>query len=212
MVESALREPVKDVEKNGVIFTPHDIKGLLCKVISSLVISEDMKGNRYNGAGDNPYDPDPAVFMDDILKNWAKTGEPPIILDVDNEEQVWNFAFDKIKAYESDKAPVGLSAHPTVPNAGKVKYYRWECTSTGHPERNQVYRGWIQRSADGKALDRQWFPKENPADKNCNPDFAWRCKPRGDLMNPGTWKTLDDQQDNPFISAADVWGLYQASL
>lgn len=211
MVASTLREPMKDVEKNGVIFTPHDIKGLLCKVISSLVISEDMKGNRYNDARDNPYDPDPFVFLDDILKNWAKPGEPAIILDVDNTEQVWNFAFDKIKAYESEKVPAGLSA-PMVPNGGKIKYYRFECTSTGNPERNQVYRGWIQYGNDGKALGRQWFAKEDPADKNCNPDFAWRCKPRGDLMNPGTWKTLDGEQDNPFISAQDVWGLYQASI
>jgi len=210
MVASTLKEPTKNVEKNGVIFTPHDIKGLLCKVIGSLVISEDMKGNRYDGPSDDPYDPNPHFFLDDILKNWAKTGEPAIIMDVDNTEQVWNFPFDKIKVYESDKAPEGVSAQPIVAG-GKIKYYRFECTSTGFPERNQTYRAWIQYGSDGKALGRQWLARED-GDKNVNPDFAWRCKARGNLMDGANWKTLDGQQDNPYVLAEDVWQLYKDSI
>lgn len=210
-VSALLREPVKDVVFNGVTFTPHHIKGLLVMVIQSLCTSDEMVGERYDGPNQDPYEPNPVVFLEEVLKPWCKPGGLPIILDVDNTEQVWNFPYDSVKVIESDKPPADVVALPPL-GGGKIKYYTAEMKGTGYEDREKKYRFWIQYDNAGKPLARNWMQMEDPSDTKINPDFCWKAKPNGDLNNPATWTTNVESQDNPEVRAEDVFKIYMASI
>lgn len=202
-----LREPVKDVVMNGVTFTAHDISGLLCKVVPSLCNDTDFKGNRYNGPSDNPNDPNPADFLESVLKAWCKPGESlPFILDIDRTDQVWNYPFDQARVYESDKAPMGFTP---VSSGGKTKYYRAELKGTGYKEQERNYQFWIQYDSTGKPAGQGWIAGLDP---KISPDFAWRSHPVGDLNNAAAWVTNPGAQNNPKVNAEDVYRLYKASI
>lgn len=205
-----LKEPVRDVTMNGVTFTAHDISGLLCKVMPSLSKGEDFRGNRYNGPTDDPNDPNPYVFLNDVCMEWGgKDGKPiPFILDIDRTGMVWNYPYDQGRIYESDKAPAGVNI-PGLPSGGKVKFYRAELKGTGFKEQERNYQFWIQYGADGKPMAQAWIAGEDP---KINPDFAWRPHPAGNLDDPRFWVTNPGAQNNPFVKAEDVYKLYKASI
>lgn len=206
-----LQEPIKDVEYNGVLFTAHDIGGLLCKVVPSLSKGEDFRGNRYNGPTDDPNDPNPVAFLNDVLKAWGgkKEGKPvPFILDIDRTEMVWNYPFDQGKVFESEKAPAGIDTR-MIPTDGKIKYYRSELKGTGFKQQERNYQFWIKYDGAGKPADSGWIAGE---DEKINPDFAWRPHPVGDLNDSRYWVTNESAQNNSEVRAEDVYKLYKASI
>lgn len=206
-VASVLRQPVKDVVMNGVTFTAHDISGLLCKVVPSLVVKEeDFTGMRYNGANDDPSEPNPVVFLK-MLKDFCKSGEGPFILDIDRTVQVWNYPFDQAKVYESDKAPTGFNP-AALPRGGKTKFYRTELKGTGYPQQERKYQFWIQYDASGQPTERGYVAGE---DEKINADFGWRAKAVGNLDNAAAWVT-NGAQSNPHVLAQNVYKLYRASI
>lgn len=211
-VVSLLQEPRNNVVYNGETFTPDDIKGLLCEVIASLCTEEALRGNRNDGnPGDNPYDPAPYTFLKEILEPWTKAGETrPIILDIDPGVAVWNYVYDTVKVTESEKAPEGVSVF--TPVGCKTKFYLCEMKGNGYPEQERSYQFWIQYDRDGKPMAQSWLPMKNSEDGRFNPDFGWRVHPRGDLKNPGTWKSDFEVQENRGIFAEEVFKLYSESI
>jgi hypothetical protein len=204
-----LRAPQHDVVMKGangneVRFTKNDIQGLLVKVAPSLVNGVDFKGERYNGTRDNPQDPKPELFLQ-VMKEWTKDGLP-FVLDIDNREQVWNFPYDKVKIYESDRAPQGFSG--SIEGEGTVTYYHIEMAGTGFDKKARIYECYIQKNSSGAVVSSAWIKTGNTHN---NPDFMWRPHPVGDITDKSVWK-LKSKPSNPQVDPQVVYDIYMKSL
>lgn len=210
-VACLLREPRRSVNLGGVTFTPRDIKGLLCKVSSSLSERTDFEGRRYRGPSGNPDDPTPSVFLEKILRAWGDTDNPiPFALDIDREEQVWNYPYDQGKIYQSKTAPEGFD-ESRLPSGGELTFYRAELNGTGFARQARNYQFWIQTDQHGTVLKGGWIKGDDP---HISPDFGWRPNPNGDgdFTREENWPEAPDGQNNPHVLPRDVYKLYMASI
>ncbi|MDA0713257.1 MAG: hypothetical protein O2897_04640 [bacterium] len=210
---AVLEQPIFEVARNGITFSPDKMSGLLVKVVPSLVSNVSFSGERYNGPSDNLEDPKPAVFMTEVLQKWGyKADNPkPMILDIDRATQVWNYPYDQGEVYESKTAPEGFDA-ATVPTTGTVKYYRVPLEGTGFAKQKREYNFWIQYSGDGRTeemLESDWI---HGADEKISPDFAWQPHANGDLTKPEAWVTNERMQSNPHVLAEEVYSMYMESI
>ncbi|GEM_PF-2148025 len=193
--------------QNGqsVEFSTNDIQGLLVKVAPTLSANVDFRGERYNASvRDDPSDPPPHVFME-VLKEWAQDGMP-FVLDIDRAEQVWNYPYDQAKIYESDKAPEGYNASG-MPTDGTIKYYHIDMAGTGFDEKVRRYECYVQKDSGGNVMNSEWIKTPN---SHKNPDFMWRPKPVGDLMQKSAWQTRS--ANNPEVDPQMVYEIYMKSL
>lgn len=195
---SLLKEPAKPVVYKGIEFTPWDIKGLLVLISDRLASRVDFRGHRYNGPTDDPNDPSPEVVVK-TLKQWTKD-DLPFILDIDREEAVWNYPYDKAKVVESYTPPEGFDTG-TLPKGGTTRYYTFDLSGTGFEEEARHYQGWMHIAEDGKVTS-NWIAG---ADEKISPDFMWRAHPVA-----GAWRGA--ASSNPEVLAANVWKLYTKSI
>lgn len=207
-VACMLEAPKHGVMLNGVTFTPNDIAGLLCRISDSLSDRTDFRGERYNGPRNDKNDPDPAEFLA-CMKQWAAEGIP-FVLDITRTEEVWNYPYDSVKITEYRGVPVidGVKADSReVPAGGTVNYYRFELSGTDFPNQARDYVGFIHTAPDGLVTAR-WVQWRGARDSEINCDFAWR--PHFKYENGGTWTGVAN--GNPYIDAANVQRIYEASL
>jgi hypothetical protein len=194
--------------QNGseVKFSKDEIKGLLVKVSGSLISKVDFKGERFNSPSrDNPNDPSPDVFIQ-VMQDWAKDGLP-FVLDIDRNEQVWNYPYDRVKISESDKAPDGFSASG-LPQSSSTKFYHIDMSGTGFEAKKRVYECYVQRDSSGKVTGSGWIKTPNTHN---NPDFMWRPHPVGDIMNKSVWQ-LRNRPSNPEVDPQVIYDIYMKSL
>jgi len=199
----APRHGVEMVAKDGstIKLTKNDIEGLIVKVVPCLVAKTDFKGERNNGRGASE-EPAPATFIN-IMKDWAKDGLP-FVMDIDPESQVWNFPYDQVKIYESNKAPEGSN----VDIPGKTKFYHIEMEGTGYKNKARVYECYVKYGNNDKVIHSGWIKTPN---SNNNPDFMWRPHPKGDLMDKSLW-VLNSRATNPEVDPQLVYDIYMKSL
>ena len=209
-VAALLKEPKYAVTYNGVTFSPQEIAGLLVKVSSSLSERVDFEGRRYNNFMDDKGDPSPHDFLEKVLKGWGSDAENPIpfVLDIDREEQVWNYPYDQGKVFELSQPPAGTNLNE-IPRGGSVTFYEAQLRGTTFEEQARQYQFWIQRNDNGDVLESGWI--KGP-DAKVNPDFAWRPHPVGDLSEKESWVTNPRKQSNPHVKAEDVYEIYARSL
>jgi hypothetical protein len=203
-----LEEPkhgVTMIDKSGnpIRFDINDIKGLLVKCIPDLVDKVDFRGNRFNDPErDNPHDSTPEMFIA-VIQEWAKDGLP-FVLDIDAGEQARNYPYDRVRIFESDKAPEGFAA----PSDGDVKYYRIEMSGTGYEDKQLVYMCYIKRS-NGSIVSSGWIKTQG---FDGHPDFMWRPRCKGDIMLKSTWqKKGDPRASNPEVDPQEVYEIYRLS-
>lgn len=202
-----LNQPSKNVTYNGVVFTPHDIQGLLVMVSNDIAgASEPFLGARNNGnAGDDPAEPYPHVLMPEMIKHF-KDGRV-IVLDIDNGPQVWNYAFDNADIREFDTPQDGMRKVSPM-NGGKIRYQTWNLSGTGYDAEIRHYKSWVEYDSEGTKLSSGWFG--DPRDTKRNPDFMWVPTPCGDLTRKSSWPS--ECAYNPQIDPRVVYDIYSQSL
>jgi hypothetical protein len=204
-----VKRPVvmKGIDGSDVKFSKNDIQGILTKVSSHLSSNVDFRGERYNGAGGNPFDPAPELFISTI-KEWSKDNLA-FVMDIDNKEQVWNFPYDSAKIIESSEAPVGFNPS-SISTSGNIKYYHINMEGSGYPDKKRVYDCYVVYGNDGKVLSSNWIKM---ASNHANPDFLWRPHPVGDLMSKNTWNYKDGTKiNNPEVDMGLVYDIYMQSI
>ncbi|MES2504617.1 MAG: hypothetical protein V4534_07050 [Myxococcota bacterium] len=204
---SLLKQPIRDVTYNGVVFTQNDIQGLLVMVSNDLADPEEkFIGFRNNGnAGDDPSEPYPHVLMPELIK-LAESREP-YVADVDPGEAVWNYAYDKTKITEFDRPQNGLARmHPS--HGGKIRYQTFDLSGTGYDAEIRHFNSWIEYGSDGKKLASGWY--KTSADGKNNFDFVWQPKAKGNLSRKSTWPTTCTY--NPQVNPQEVYEIYMRSI
>jgi hypothetical protein len=115
-VAAAIRhaEPQKSVVRNGVTFTPADIKSLLAEAY--------VYNDTVNLGGEEPGAVNPGL-LHLILANWLGNGEHPLGMDSSVGKEVWNFP---IYGYSSSIAKRGERQYEVRTNIGWVNMLQQE--------------------------------------------------------------------------------------
>jgi hypothetical protein len=180
-VSSLLEEPKHAVVKNGVTFTPEDIKGLLVLAARDLQVGTSDNdeafnvGLRFGDESKDPNEPYPHTLHEKVFRRWGAEKQQPFVMDIDPGRAVWNYAYDGGHVQQLERPPAGFDPK-LVPLGGAVKYYQADVTSSGYPEKDRHLAYWIHTDANGKQTS-GWIKNTAPGRPEGwtdNPDFAWR--------------------------------------
>ena len=166
-------EPQKTVYRNGVAFTPADIKGLLAEMyVYNSTITLDSEGK----------DLVDAASLHVVLANWLGRGSHPIGADISPGKEVWNYP---IYGYSSAAAKRGPRRVEVRTNVGYV--YMLDQEHHRAPKNNRYlsfhYMLYLDDAgriiggdfmADSDRIDMMWvprqlFPSGSEGNRNGNP-------------------------------------------
>jgi hypothetical protein len=186
-------EPRKNAVYNGVTFTPDDVKGLLVemwqgggKIVGGRCQSNNLERDSYG----RPIDPhcrdlNPGT-LHLALTNFVGKNRISVILDVSNEEEVWNFA---VSSFESAVRKVtkeealrilGLngSNYPFHATASQFANVSTTVRFASQPQITLQYI--LELNAEGRILGGEWSGNS----KKSHPDFIWRPDSSPNPENP----------------------------
>jgi Transglutaminase elicitor len=150
-------EPVNSVTRNGVTFSPSDIKGLLAEIY--------IYNHHEVLAGENQRPINAGVFHA-IVSNWVGRGDHPLGMEADPSEEKWNYpiyAFATSSAKHSDReievkmniayAKDSNGEWDESPRIKRVKYFHYmlNLDVTGKIVGGHFYR-------DSNVIDMLWVP------------------------------------------------------
>lgn len=181
-------EPVHNVTRNGVTFTPSDIKGLLAEIY--IYNQHDVL------AGENQRQVNAGLFHA-IMANWLGRGDHPLGMEADPSEEKWNYpvyafatSHAKLDARNVDvKMNIAYAKDSNgewdeSPRIKHVKYFHYRLTLNAAGE---ITGGWFYR--DSSIIDMLWVPR--------------RPKQPG---QPG------NEAGNPYINVDTVLAIWRASV
>lgn len=151
-------EPVNHVTRNGVTFSPSDIKGLLAEIYIY---------NRHDVlAGENQQQVNAGLFHA-VMTNWLGRGDHPLGMEADPSEEKWNYP---VYAYATSKHKIddrNVEVKMNIayakdsngewdesPRIKWVKYFHYRLTLNGNGD---ITGGWFYR--DSSVIDMLWVPR-----------------------------------------------------
>ncbi len=103
--------PRQEVVRNGVVFTPADIKGLLAEIYM-------YNGNESLGGADaGPINPG---LLHTVLANWLGRGSHPVAMDREVGDEVWNYPIYAYAASHAYRSPHEVQVRMHVAYADHV--------------------------------------------------------------------------------------------
>ncbi len=181
-------EPEKNVERNGVTFTPADIKALLCDIY--------MWSDTEVLAGD--YSTVTAPMLHIMLTNWLGRGQHPVGMDDTPGEQTWNFPIYGYEITHNEKlsnrrveivmdityAKPNMSEQDKSPRVTGEKrfHYFLDLDSSGKIVGGNFY-------GDSSIIDLLWVP-----------------------MQPGQGGQEGNKDGNPHINTKEVLAIWRDSV
>ncbi len=182
-------EPQRSVTKNGVVFSPSDIKGLLAELYTYSDIV-DLGGQEYGNVHPGT--------LHTVLANWLGRHSHPIAMEGTPGREKWNYpiySFSSSSAKRSGGRQVEVRTNikyasninrenDRAPRNSRIRYFHYllDLDSAG-----KIVSGFYYR--DSSVVDLLWVPRY-PA-------------PGGQEGN---------QQGNPHLKASDVLALWRASV
>ncbi len=180
-------EPTKSVRKNGVVFSPADIKGLLAEIY---IYNETL-----NVAGSS-YTINPGTFHA-IIGNWLGRGKHPIGMEADPGEEKWNYPIYSYAYSHARRANNRVEVKVNVayakdtngeynesPRNRRVKYFHYTLTLN---QAGEINGGYFHR--DSNVIDLLWIP-----------------------VNPKQGGHEDNARGNPYVNVKEVLAIWRASV
>ncbi len=150
-------EPVKSVTRNGVTFSPSDIKGLLAEIYIY---------NHHEVLGGENQRPINAGLFHAVMTNWVGRGEHPLGMEADPSEEKWNYpvyAYATSSAKKNDRqvevkmniayAKDSNGEWDESPRIKRVKYFHYILDLD---TRGRIVGGYFLR--DSNMIDMLWVP------------------------------------------------------
>ena len=145
-------EPTKNVTRNGVVFTPADIKGLLAE----LYVYTEIE---HLGGVDRAINPG---TLHVVLSNWLGHNQHPVAMDSSVGKEVWNYP---IYAYRSTNARRGNRRVEVKINLGYVNYTQQEYNIAPKDNYRYLYFHYsLDLDTEGKVTGGTYFGDSNRLD------------------------------------------------
>ncbi len=208
-------EPQTSVRRNGVVFTPRDIKAMLAEIYIYNETRDLIKSNEAVNAG---------VFHA-IITNWVGRGMHPLGLEADPGEEKWNYpiyGYSTSSAKRSDRevdvrmnlvyANSSRGESDRSPRISRTKsfHYRLNLNSAGEIVGGYFYRG-------SSMIDMLWIPVrpkqgKQPGNERGNPHVdvdevlaIWRESVPAEIRNK--WPVIDPPAADRIADTSQIVGL-----
>lgn len=127
----------------------------------------------------------------EILRRFS-TEKGPFVMDVDNGDAVWNYAFDKIKIV---REPIVYGEH-NLYDKGRNILYRFIIESQAYPDKNINILGCVNYYKN--FVRQKWLSEKNP-------DFLWK-----EYAKLDSWRGKCKM--NPHYNAYYIYQIYKQSM
>jgi len=179
-------EPRKNVVRNGVVFTPADIKGLLAEIY---VFSE----TEFLGGIDSAINPG---TLHVVLCNWLGRGSHPIGMDTTVGKEVWNYP---IYGYTSTSARRGPNQVEVKVNIGYTYMLDREVDRAPTNYRFMYLHYMLDLNDKGQIVGGRYFYDSNRI------DMLWVP------LRPTQGGTRGNEKGNPYINVDTVLAMWRES-
>ncbi|MCA9119987.1 MAG: hypothetical protein H6822_29525 [Planctomycetaceae bacterium] len=181
-------EPVQSVTRNGVTFSPSDIKALLAELY---IYNEHVVL-----AGENEA-PIGAAAFHAIITNWLGRGEHPLGIEAEPGEEKWNYPAYAYAASAAKHSPQQVEVTMNVVYAADS---RAEWDESPRIEEVKYFHYMLDLDADGKIVGGQFFHDSSSI------DMLWVPLSPKEPGQPG------NENGNPYINAEAILSLWRESV
>ena len=178
-------EPQKSVERNGVVFTPSDIKALLAEIY--LYNEIEMLDRKIINPG----------TLHAVIANWLGLGLHPIAMEADPGKEKWNYPIYGYQCSSVLRSPfdVDVQMNVTYANSSRTesdvsprlalkKYFNYRLKLD---ESGKIVGGWYYRGS--AQIDMLWVP-----------------------LNPKQGGTEGNERGNPHVDVGEVLAIWRDSI
>ncbi len=180
-------EPTKSVRRNGVVFSPSDIKGLLAEIY--------LYNEPLNLAGSS-YVINPGT-LHAILGNWVGRGSHPIGMEADPGEEKWNYP---IYSYACSSAKRPNNRVEVKVNVAYAKDSNGEYNKSPRDRRIKYFHYTLNLNQDGKVIG-GYYHRDSAII-----DLLWVP------VNPKQGGHRDNSRGNPHVNVKEVLAIWRASV
>jgi len=181
-------EPRNNVTRNGVTFSPADIKGLLAELYVFCDI--EVLGGGYEGAV-NP------GSLHVALANWIGKGKHPIGMDNTLGREIWNYP---IYAYNSSSAKRGERQREVKVNVGFVPSTDGEYSRAPKQVKFMYFHYLLDLDPEGKIAGGTYYGDSNRI------DLLWTP------LQPAQGGQEGNKEGNPHVDVKEVLALWRDSV
>jgi len=188
-------EPQSSVQRNGVTFTPADIKALLAEIY---MYSEA----EFLGGDDDENNPqDDAInpgLLHVVLANWIGRSSYPVAMDSELGKEVWNYplyAFSSRSAKRSGGQQVEVRL-----NAAYAASTNQEYTRSPRLKRNKSFHYLLDLDREGKVTGGRYFSD------SARIDMLWTP------LHPAPGGQEGNERGNPHVDVNEVFAIWRESV
>lgn len=181
-------EPVHSVTKNGVTFSPSDIKALLAELY--------IYNQHEVLAGDNEA-PIGAAAFHAIVTNWLGRGEHPLGIEAEPGEEKWNYPAYAFAASAAKHSPRQVEVTMNVVYASDSNA-EWD--ESPRIEEVKYFHYMLDLDASGKIVGGEFFHDSSEI------DMLWVP------LSPQQPGTPGNEVGNPYIDVETILALWRASV
>jgi len=180
-------EPQRSVTRNGVEFTPADIKGLLAEIYIY---------NEHIVLGGDQYRMNPGTFHA-IIANWLGRGEHPMAMEADPGSEKWNYPIYKFATTSAQRGRNQVEVRMTIVYA---KYSDREHQQSPRIEGKKHFHYALNLDDTGRIVGGHWYRGSSRI------DMLWMPLQPKASGKPG------NERGNPHVSVDEVRAIWRDSV
>lgn len=180
-------EPKKNVVRNGVVFTPSDIKGLMAE----LYVYGDIE---LLGGSESTVN---AATLHLVLANWIGMGQHPVGMDNTLGKEIWNYP---VYSYKSSSAMRGDRVVEVKTNIGYVNSVDSEYDEAPERYKFMYFHYWLDLDLQGKIVGGGFYRDSSQI------DLLWVPLKPAQGGQPG------NKEGNPYLSMKEVMSMWRDSV
>lgn len=178
-------EPQKSVERNGVVFTPSDIKGLLAEIY--IYNENEIVAQGYINPG----------TLHAVLANWLGRGRHPIGMEADPGREKWNYPIYGYKVNAYNRSPRHVDVQLVVTYAMSSQT---ETDKSPRIAREKYFNYHLNLDEDGKIVGGYYYRN------SARIDMLWIP------LRPKAGSEKGNERGNPHVDIEEVLAIWRDSV
>lgn len=180
-------EPRTSVTRNGVVFTPADIKGLLAEIYM-------YRDNEFLGGEDDAMNPG---LLHVVLANWVGRGDHPVGVETAVGKEKWNYP---LYAFKTSSRKTSDHEVEVRMNANYSQSTRREVDRSQHLPKTIHFHYSLRLDDEGKIVAGTYY------NDSARIDMLWAP------LNPVQGGTAGNDRGNPHVDVKEVLAIWRESV
>ncbi len=180
-------EPQTSVTRNGVVFTPADIKGLLAEIYM-------YRDNEFLGGEDDRMNP---ALLHVVLANWLGRGSHPVGIETAVGKEKWNYP---LYAFKTSHRKISDNEIEVSMNAAYSLSTKQEFDRSQHINKTIYFHYSLELNDDGEIVGGSYYNDSSVL------DMLWTG------LQPVQGGTAGNDRGNPHLDVKEVLAIWRESV